>query len=179
MTYICVYSKKGKLETIENIDIELDYYLLMLREGEKMEWSKLINKQTGEIIEEYHNFKIINPMFFNLNLNKKDFPETESFILLNKHKVNWFICLISRYSKNKEVLIEEIQKNTRKIHSKKSFEDGFFIPKDLIMIDRAKIKEIVELLFLEFEKEEYRIKILKDFLDLKGYELKVSNLFLK
>ena len=129
MSYICIYSTKGNLETIEDIDIELDYYLFMLRESEEMEWSKLINKQTGEIIEEYHNFKTINPMFFNLNLTKKDFSETDSFVLLNKHKVKWLIYLISRYSKNKDYLIEKIERNTRKICSKKSFKDGFFYTK--------------------------------------------------
>ncbi len=179
MSYICIYSLKDKVSMEKNFIEEDHFYLFLIREQENLEWAKLIKAETGELMEDYCSFKIIEPKFFNITLNSCDYPNIDSLLLLNGYKIKWFKDIISKYSSKKEKHLAIINKNIIKVKNKESRGSGFYIPKNLLLIEKKILLRIMKDLFLEFDNNKYKINIIKDYVNLQGYEIKITKPCLK
>lgn len=181
MLYICVYSSGSDYLLEENFAGIESYYLFLISNSNSIKWAKLINRESGELIEEYHSFELINPDFFNLTIKQKDYPHFGSLILIQNYKIEWLKHIVRKYSDSEITKREflEIDKKTIKIISKDTNKDGFFIPKNLVLVEKNSLLYVMERVMTEFEENPYKLRIIKEFINLKGYEIKMESLFLK
>lgn len=177
--YLCVFARNGKVNSGFAFNNEFDYFSFLYTHRKEMDWAKLIDQESGEIVDEYHNFKVVKPEYFNLKLTKEQFPNINTLLLLNKQKLLWFINIINGYTKGGQKKLnggEAIKFYPVKQCSTNN--EGFFIPPNLILVDKEQLMSIYQEVYDELENSSYNLRVLKAFVDLEGYEIQIDNFLL-
>lgn len=177
---LCIFSRNQALSQNVFFEYEYDYYSFLYTHRNEIEWSKLIDIKTGETIDEYHNFKTINPNFFNLEITKEQFPNVETLLLLNQQKLMWFIEVINKYSETvKEKIKNGLKMRFHPLRQSKTNEKGYFIPPNLVLVDKKQLLSLYEEVHEELKDSPYKLRVLKSFVDLDGFEIHLNNYLLK
>lgn len=176
--YEAVFSDQGIIRKGFYFFDESNYYCFLFSNINKILWSKLINVQTGEIIDSYTSLKVANPAFMNLKFNKEMFPNSDYIVLLNKQKIHWLFMIIDKYSIKTRDELPNKSLDFIRILEAKTEDYGFFIPPELIVVDQGQLNNLINRLYVEFENNNYKIKLLEKFIDISGYEIKLNEYLL-
>lgn len=177
--YLCIFSMNERIVSDFAFNNDLDYLTFLFTHRKEIDWAKLIDQKTGETVDNYQNFRVVKPEYFNLRLTKEQFPNVNTLLMLNKQKLIWFINIINTYTKD---VATELNENDplifHRVKQCSTEKDGFFIPSNLILVDKDKLMQKYYEVREELKDDEYKTRILKAFVDLEGFEIPIDNFLL-
>lgn len=179
MIYFCIVKTKDQMITEHHFDQEIDYYTFLFANRKEVEWAKLINNYSGEIVDSYTSFSNLHPDILNINLPPNSFKNTEYAMLINKQKMFWFMSFINRHSVETAQYLRENQFEYLTVSSRETQKDGCYIPDNMIIVSSKELENIYLMLEKELSHSKYKTKLLKIFVDLDGFEIRTNNYYLK
>lgn len=179
MIYFCILKTKDQKITDFYFDKEIDYYTFLFANRKDVEWAKLINNYSGEIIDSYTSFSNLHPDILNITLPKNAFKDSEFAMLINKQKMFWFMSFINKHSVKTSQYLRENQFEYLTVSPRTTQKDGCYIPENMIIVSSRELENIYIMLEKELSNSSYKKRLLKIFVDLDGFEIRTNNYYLK
>lgn len=178
--YLCIFAMKGNVSNKFSFENEFDYLSFLFTHRKEMDWAKLIDQVSGEVVDEYNNFRVVKPEYFNLQITKELFPNVSTLLMLNKQKLIWFINIINRYTKEGSSNIKNggLKMKFYPVRKCSTDEQGFFIPPNLVLVDKDELMEQYDEIQEKLKDKPYELRVLRHFVDLEGFEIQIDNLLL-
>lgn len=154
MLFFCLYKQlnvKNKF-SIQNTSFNNyeEYNSFVTNNAKYIVWAKLIDSETGEVFDSFTNLNYIRIEDFNVNLNPEDLIYFNDSGLCLKRE---FKNLINLALKHKDIIEDNLLKIPY-IELKKEDNEDFFIPDDILLVNKPMLETIIKKLQFSLPEEE-------------------------